>query len=110
MTNSSNWSYHLVFIFELGLMPCSQHYYQVRDIELRVESSLCIQGVLSRCTVSILFNGIIPMYMGSTKHQEFPVLPSKNHPHVYGEYMDKLKTGVAEKESSPCIWGVPRYV
>lgn len=39
MTNSSNWSYHLVFIFELGLMSCSQHYYQVRDIELKVESS-----------------------------------------------------------------------
>ena len=44
MTNSDNWNYHLVFIFELEIMPCSQHYYQVRDIEPRVESSLCIWG------------------------------------------------------------------
>ena len=42
MTNSDNWNYHLVFIFELEIMPCSQHYYQVRDIELRFKSSLCI--------------------------------------------------------------------
>lgn len=70
MTNSNNWSYHLVFIFELGLMSHSQHHYQVRDIELRVESSPCIWGALHEIRDQDTSVRITPIYIGNTLRKD----------------------------------------
>ena len=54
--------------------------------------------------------GIIPMYMGSTMKAHQYEQPTKNHPHVYGEYLaSSICTGELA-ESSPCIWGVQNTV
>ena len=65
MTNSDNWNYHLVFIFEL---------------------SPCIWGALNESIILNAIFRIIPMYMGSTETQVKLEKLAKNHPHVYGEH------------------------
>ena len=46
------------------------------------------------------------MYMGSTWISLKLALQKKNHPHVYGEYLDMCRELKEPEESSPCIWGV----
>ena len=52
-----------------------------------IESSPYTWGVQAGTTIAIGFDGIIPIYMGSTKIFNFVHCELWNHPHIHGEYL-----------------------
>ena len=66
----------------------------------------CIWGILELFLVTEPSLGITPMYMGNTPCYLGPAARSRDHPHVYGEYLTLIPTPYPPAGSPPCIWGI----
>ena len=72
-----------------------------------VESSPYTWGVQQDGVEDRQTQGIIPIYMGSTVVAQKGSARFRNHPHIHGEYDNRITQAMIAKESSPYTWGVP---
>ncbi len=71
-----------------------------------VESPPCVWGVQIPPAGTRNVQRITPMCMGSTKNKLGNDCVLGNHPHVYGEYSNRVIAVNSGLESPPCVWGV----
>ena len=71
-----------------------------------VESPPCVWGVPDESVANKKKARITPMCMGSTSPLAIALKNSRNHPHVYGEYVNLTYMADDKSESPPCVWGV----
>ena len=72
---------------------------------LRLGSSPCVWGQVEDKNSVKVFDGIIPMRVGTRGNRRFYPVVVQDHPHACGDKFYSVKNCTLCSGSSPCVWG-----
>ena len=62
-------------------------------------------GAHSNVVLDFVVPGITPIYMGSTKSEDWNCMMARDHPHIHGEHLTPKEENMKDKGSPPYTWG-----